>query len=96
MNAFEKNLAVARGEAVAAQLLASLAIRTAISMVTNKEEVLNEMTAFIDKALNMSGPGKGDPNDELNTQVRETARVQGMQALDAIRQAIRNQPPAKG
>lgn len=47
------------------------------------------MYAFIE-TLNMSGPDRGDAYDELNTQMRETARFQAMQSLDATR--IESQP----
>ena len=60
MNALEKNVAVARGEALASGLLASLAIQTILVMVANREEFLTKMEAFIDASLNMSGPGGGD------------------------------------
>jgi len=53
------------------------------------------MSAFVDETLNMSGPGGGDAHDELNTQMRETARFQAMQSLDAIARMFRN-PPAWG
>ena len=47
------------------------------------------------ETLNMSGPGRGDAHDEFNTQLRETARFQVMQSLDAITRMFRN-PPASG
>jgi len=50
----------------------------------NKEQLLSSMTAFIEDTLNRSGPGKGDAEDEHNTQVRETARFMAMQGLDHI------------
>jgi hypothetical protein len=84
MNALEKNVAVARGEALAANLLACAAIQAALSFMPNRKEVLAKMSAFIEETLNMSGPGKGDANDEFNTQMREIARFQAMQTLDAI------------
>ena len=93
MNALEKNIAVARGEALAARLLASVAIQAALAIIPNREEVLARMSAFIDETLNISGPGKGDAHDEFNTQMRETARFQAMQSLDAIARMFRN-PPA--
>jgi hypothetical protein len=40
MNAIEKNLAVARGEALAASLLASVALQTALLVVPNREQIL--------------------------------------------------------
>ena len=95
MNALEKNIAIARGEALAANLLASAAIRAALAITSNREEVLARMSAFIDESLNMSGPGKGDAHDEFNTQMRETARFQAMQSLDAPARTFRN-PPARG
>ncbi len=89
MNALEKNIAVARGEAIAANLLALAALQAVLAMVPNREEVLTRMSDFIDQTLNLSGPGKGDANDEPNTQMRETARFQAMQSLDAIRRMLR-------
>lgn len=88
MNALEKNLAVARGEALAANLLATAALHAALSMTANRKEVLEKMNAFVEGTLNMSGPGKGDANDELNTQMRETARFMAMQTLDQITRMI--------
>ena len=84
MDALEKNVAVARGEALAAHLLASAALQAALAITSNREEVFARMSAFIDEVLNMSGPGRGDAHDEFNTQMRETARFQAMQSLDAI------------
>lgn len=52
------------------------------------------MSEFIDNTLNISGPGTGDAHDEFNTQMRETARHQAMQHLDAIRSLFGNPPPA--
>jgi regulator of protease activity HflC (stomatin/prohibitin superfamily) len=95
MNALEKNIAIARGEALAANLLASAAIQAALTNTSNREEVLARMSAFIDETLNVSGPGRGDAHDEFNTQMRETARFQAMQSLDAIARMFRN-PPARG
>ena len=95
MNALEKNIALARGEALAANLLATVAIQAALAIIPNREEVLARISAFIDESLNMSGPGEGDAHDELNTQMREIARFQAMQSLDAITRMVRN-PPAMG
>ena len=92
MNALEQDVAVARGEALASSLLASLAIQTLLVMVANREEFLTKMEAFIDGTLNISGPGKGDANDELNTLMRETARDQAMKHLDAIKRMFDNPP----
>lgn len=93
MNALEKNIAVARGEAWAANLLATAAIQAALSLTTNREEVLARISAFVDETLNMSGPGKGDANDEFNTHMREIARYHAMQTLDHIARMIQQ---AKG
>jgi hypothetical protein len=95
MDALKKNIAVARGESLAAYLLASVAIQTALAVVSNPEEVLNRMSAFIDDTLNMSRPGRGDAHDEFNTQMRETARHHAMQSLDEIRRMLHN-PPERG
>jgi hypothetical protein len=86
MNAFEKSIAVARGEAIAASLLATAAFQVAFMFVPPEDRVglLSKITAFIDDTLNSSGPGGGDGNDEANTLVRETARFQAMQHLDGI------------
>ena len=75
--------------------MASAAIQAALAITPNREEVLDRMSAYIDETLNMSGPGRGDAHDELNTQMRETARFQAVQSLDAIERMFRN-PPAKG
>lgn len=96
MNALEKNLAVARGEALAANLLATAALQAVFMMVPNREELLNAMTAFIDDTLNRSGPGKGDAHDELNTQMREVARFQTDQTLQHIKGMIDNFPKRPG
>lgn len=92
MNALEKNIAVARGEALASQLLASAAIQAVLAIIQNRQEALAGMSAFIDGSLNISGPGKGDADDEFNTQVRETARFMAMQTLDAIERMLRDLP----
>lgn len=84
MNALEKNMAVMRGEALAANLLATAAIHAALALTANREEVLARMSAFVDQTLNMSGPGRGDADDEHNAQMRETARYMAMQTLDSI------------
>jgi len=83
------------GEALAANLLASAAIQAALAIIPNREEVLARMSASIDEALNKSGPGRGVAHDEFNTQLRETARFQVMQSLDAIARMFRS-PPARG
>ena len=59
MNALQKNIAVARGEAIAASLLASAAIHVALSIVSNRQELLAKISASIDDTLNLSGPGRG-------------------------------------
>jgi hypothetical protein len=92
MNALQKNIATARGESLAASLLASVAIRTAFAIASNKEALLSEISAFVDRTLNLAGPNKGDPNDEFSTLVRETARFQVMQHLDAIEHMLKNRP----
>jgi hypothetical protein len=92
MNALEKNIAVTRGEAIAASLLASAAIHVALSIVSNRQELLAKISAHIDDTLNLSGPGRGDADDEFHTQVRETARFMAMQNLDAIARMLNNPP----
>ena len=88
MNALEKNIAVARGEALAANLLATAAMHAALALTANREEVLAKIDAFINDTLNMSGSATGDPNNEFNTMMRETARIQAMQTLDNIARMI--------
>ena len=90
MDALQKNIAVARGEALAASLLASAALQTLFAIVSNREQVLASMDAYIDNTLNMSGSGKGDLDNEFDTQIRETARHHAMQHLDAIKRMLRN------
>jgi len=94
MTALEKNIAAARGEALAARLLASVTLQTLFAMipVEQREKVLSGIAAFVDDTLNMSGPGKGDPNDEPNTHIREIARFQAQQHLDAIKRMIDSAP----
>jgi hypothetical protein len=98
MNALDKNVAVLRGEAMAANLLSSVAVQLLLMNVPNKEETLAGMTAFIDDTLNRARPGSGDPDDEFNTQIREVARFQAMQFLDHLKMIISNlpNPPASG
>lgn len=91
MDSIEKNIAVARGEAMAASLLASLALQTMVARVENKDEVLARMADFVEASLNKSGPATGNPDDEFNTQMREIARFQAMQHLDAIARMLSNQ-----
>jgi hypothetical protein len=95
MNALEKNIAIARGEALAAGLLASAALQAMFIFVPpqNREEVLSKITAFVDDTLNLSGPGAGDGHDEPNTLMRETARFQAMQNLDTMARMFKG-PPA--
>jgi hypothetical protein len=95
MNAMEKNLAVARGEALAAQLIGSAALQAVLMVLPNRLEVLGRICAFMDDTLSMSGPAKGDTHDELNTQMREVARFQVAQMFQQIEYSLRN-PPASG
>ena len=88
MNAYEKNLAVARGEALAANLLATAALQAVFMVMPNRQDLLKAISAFIDDTLNRSGPGKGEAHDELNTQMREVARFQAMQTLDHIKRIV--------
>jgi hypothetical protein len=93
MNAFEKNLAAARGEALAAHLMASAGLQAVLMVLPNRLEVLGRISAFMDDTLNMSGPGQGDAHDELNTEMREIARFQVTQTLQNIERSLRNPPP---
>jgi hypothetical protein len=95
MNAMENNLAVARGEALAAHLIASAALQAALMVLPNRLDVLKGISAFVDDTLNMSGPAKGDAHDEVNTQIREVARFHVSQMLQNIEHSFRN-PPASG
>ncbi len=94
MNALEMNIAVARGEALAASLLASAALQAVFMFVPpqNREQLLSSLYAFVDDTLNLSGPAKGDAHDEPNTRMRETARFQAMQSLDAIARNFKDPP----
>jgi hypothetical protein len=94
MNALEKNIAVVRGEALAAHLIASATLQAVLLALPNRLELLNGISALIDNTLNISGPAKGDAHDELNTQMREIARFQTAQTLQQIEHMLRN-PPAK-
>jgi hypothetical protein len=88
VNAFEKNLAVARGEALAAGLLAAVALQTTLLVIPNRDEILASINAYIDQTLNMIRPGSGDAHDELNMLMRETARMQATQHLDGIQRML--------
>jgi hypothetical protein len=92
MDALQKNIAVARGEAMAASLLAAAAIQLALSLISSREEAIRGMSAWIDDTLNSSGPGAGDRDDEFNAQIRETARFMAMQHLDGMARMFRNPP----
>lgn len=94
MNALEMNIAVARGEALAASLLASAALQAVFMFVPpqSRQELLSIINQFVDDTLNRSGPSKGDAQDEPNTRMRETARFQAQQNLDAIARAILKGP----
>jgi hypothetical protein len=91
MNNFEKNIAVTRGESLSAQLLAVAAIQAICLSSSDPVRILSGISAFIDDTLNNSGPAKGDSNDDFNTQLRETARFQAMQLLDAFRLSLQNE-----
>ncbi len=90
INATEKNIASARGEALAANLLAQAALQAVFMFVPpqNRADLLSKMSAFIDDTLNRAGPGAGDGQDELNTMMREIARFQTMQVLDHLTRGL--------
>ena len=94
MDALQKNIAVTRGEALAAHLLASAALQAVFTVVTDKEQMLKAISAMIDDTLNNSGPNKGSGDDEFNTLMRETARNQVDQTLAAIARGLTSHPPA--
>lgn len=62
MNATEQNLAVARGEALAAHLMASAALQAVLMVLPNRLEALSRISAFLNDTLNGSGPGKPEHN----------------------------------
>jgi hypothetical protein len=92
MNAVDKNIATARGEAMAASLLASAAMQVAFAVVADRKGLLTKISEEIDDVLNHSGPARGDAGDEFNTFIREIARVSAMRSLDAMRQMLDNPP----
>lgn len=95
MNAIEQNLAVARGEALAAHLMASAALQAVLMVLPDRLHALSRISAFLNDTLNASGPGKPDAqSDELDTQMREVARFQVEQTLQHIEHTLRN-PPTK-
>jgi hypothetical protein len=59
----EKNLAVARGEALAAKLLTEATLRAVLMALPNRLEVVGSINAFMDEMLNRAGPGTGDAHD---------------------------------
>lgn len=90
MDAIQKNIAVTRGEALAAHLLASAALQAVFSHVADKEKLLKAISAMIDDTLNQSGPAKGEGHDDFNTLMRETARNQIDQTLAAIARMLKS------
>ena len=60
MNALEKNVAVARGEALAASLLASAALQAVFMFVPpqNRKEVYSGINAFVDDTLKSQRTGQ--------------------------------------
>jgi hypothetical protein len=93
MNATEKNIAVARGEALAALLIAAAALQTMLLALPKRLELLDRISAFVDNTLNISGPPSADSrDDELNTQMREVARFQTAQTLQEMERMIRSVP----
>jgi hypothetical protein len=98
MNALEKNIAVARGEALAASLLASAALQALLQFVPpqSREQFVSGLNAFVDHTLNRAGPPDVDANDdEPNTLMRETARFQAMQQLDVLAMMLKGPLPGK-
>ena len=94
MDPLQKNIATARAEAMAANMLATAAIQLALGAYPDKERVLKGLSAWVDVSLNQSHPNKGDANDEFNTFLRETARFMVEQALDNIALNFRPHPNA--
>lgn len=92
MDASQRNIAVARGEALAASLLASAALQALFVTTAAGPEILEKIESYINDILNMSGPGKGSQDDEFNAQLRETARFQVTQKLDGIRYGAATTP----
>jgi hypothetical protein len=89
MDALQKNIAVMRGEALAAQLLASAALQFAAAMVPNRREFAAGLSAFVDETLNRSRPKvtrttistpkcvkrRGTSRCNTSTQLREAAAL---------------------
>jgi hypothetical protein len=94
MDAFQKNIAVTRGEALAAHLLASAALQAVFMFVPDREQTLRAISAYIDDTLNSSGPNKGDGHDEFNTLMRESARNTVDQTLTAMARGPKSDPSA--
>jgi hypothetical protein len=94
MNALEMNLADARGEALAAILLASAALQALLNFVSpqHRDQLLSSLNVFVDETLNRSGPAEGDAHDEPNTRMREVARFQAMQHLDEMARIFKGPP----
>jgi hypothetical protein len=96
MNTLEKNLAVARGEALAASLLASAALQAVFMFVLPqaREELCTRLNAFVDNTLNSIGSAEGSAN-EVDIFMLETARFQATQHLDEMARVFRG-PLADG
>src|SRR5215510_2820038 len=92
MDALEKNIAVARGEALAATVLASAAIQTALLRISNREQGLTKISEYTHDTLNLSGTRGGNGNDEFNTQLLVAAGFQSMQSLAASTLMYDNPP----
>lgn len=88
MNALEHSIVVARGEAWGASLLATAALQATFGLISNRQEMLDRMSEYLNDTLNLSGPGKGDGDDAPNTLMRETARLLIDQQLDGMRRKL--------
>jgi len=87
--AVEKQLAYARGEALAAKLLAQCALSLLVLGSQDRAKLLNAMEQRLDAMLTAMPFAKANPSDphvtELNEQIRETARQFAMSQLDLMR-----------
>jgi hypothetical protein len=88
MDAAQKNMAVARGDALAAGLIAEAALRAVLQLVPDRDALFNDMFALVDDVLNLSGRTKGDASDEVRTFMCEHARAQAMHRLEAIKRGF--------
>jgi 7-keto-8-aminopelargonate synthetase-like enzyme len=95
LDALQKNIAVTRGEALAAQLVASAALQVIFTIIGDKERMLKAIAQMLDDTLNISGPVKEDGQEAFHIQMRETARNVVDQHLGAIARQLKPPPTAQ-